>query len=219
MLQAHGGANKYKNLGKRRFMTLTYKQKGIGIAIITIVFTVIRMIVDAPRTGLSLDLFLFTIPGLLFAYGIYTWDDRRKKADESGGQGKPGAEGWFRRKEHFTGTRKMIVALVVCLCIAILALQAGASLLVGEDSVTQGVDVAKLLLFMALGVFIWKGYAVARVVLATFLTGVGMFLLFVIMNSSVFGEQDILVPVMCVLWTACGMVLFFVNRIGSAVEK
>jgi|GEM_PF-1958734 len=195
-------------------MKFGYKQRGIAVAALTVVFGVVRMFDDKTIMNFIVDTVLFTLPGLLLAYGIYIWGDRRK-GDNQNKKLQLTTREWLGRREELVGFKKNIVAAIVCICISFSLLMSGVSFVFGEESLMQGLRVGTFLAFLVIGTLVWKGYVLARQLLATLLTGVGLFLFLVILNSRFLGDPGIKGYVFCVLWSLFGMTLFFINRIGG----
>jgi len=59
----------------------TYKERGLAVAGITVTFSLVRIAIDRTWDGFVSDMLWYTVPGLLMAYGVYTWD-KPSKADE-----------------------------------------------------------------------------------------------------------------------------------------
>jgi len=64
-------------------MLKTYKQSGVVVAILAIIFAVLRGLDTTTWKSFFIDVLLYTIPGLLFAYGLYVWDDKPKAEERN----------------------------------------------------------------------------------------------------------------------------------------
>lgn len=123
------------------------------------------------------------------------------------------------RKQEFTGYKKRILSVIVCCYLGYYVLKLGASLFVGEGELLIILRSLSLALSLCLGYFVWKGYALARFVLATSMTGLGIFCLYVVMKVDVVDAFHMPFLIVGVLWSLFGLTLFSLNRFGSATGK
>lgn len=126
------------------------------------------------------------------------------------------AGSFVTRKEMYAGNKKWVVQTIVCAYLALSLIKIGSSLLVNEGDTILALRALSLLLSIVLGTFVWKGYTLARMILATWMTGVGVFCLYnALMGELVFQTYVVFLGV-GFLWSVFGGYLFLLNRLGCS---
>lgn len=126
---------------------------------------------------------------------------------------------FIRQRQTYTGAKRWIVRTIVYAYMIESLLKILSSLSVGEESPLLELRILSLLTSLVISIFVWKGYTLARMILATWMTCVGIWCLYVVFGLMSLDNHHMVFLIVGSLWTVFGLTLFLVNRIGTGALR
>lgn len=89
------------------------------------------------------------------------------------------------------------------------------SFVVAEEGFVQGLRIVSFLSDCLLCCLVFKGFDIARIILATLMTTIGGYTLLVALTHGVSSLQHMVFIITGLLWTPFGLLLFFLKRFNK----